>query len=426
MVFKRRVKHPKVKPALGLLEFVVLMALLTSLVALSIDAMLPALTRIGADLGSGGAHENHLIVSLFFLGMALGQMVYGPMSDAKGRRVAILSGMIIFAIGTLICMFAESMTVMLIGRVVQAFGVSGPRIASIALIRDQYAGEAMAKVMSFIMMVFILVPMIAPAFGQAILLWFSWQHIFTSFLLFAAGLGIWFYARQPETLMADDRIPFSWPTLWQSSKTILSNRPVMAYTFSMGFVFGSFLAYLSASQTLFQDIYNTADMFPMYFAILAFSIGFASFVNGALVMRLGMHRLSRWALFGVVSCAIGLAAQAVTFDGVPPLWAFITTLFVTFFFIGILFGNLNAMAMEPLGKLAGVGAAIIGSLSSLFSVPIAIFISGFIETSVMPIALGFIVCGTLSLFCVLSAEKHAGKQIQSGLTDSDQLGEQAE
>lgn len=409
MVFRRRVKQPKVKPALSMFEFVVLMAFMTSLVALSIDAMLPALTNIGHDLGSSGAQENHLIVSLFFIGMALGQMYYGPMSDAKGRRSAILSGLIIFAVGTLICMVAESMTTMLIGRVVQAFGVSGPRIASIALIRDQYAGEAMAKVMSFIMMVFILVPMIAPAFGQAILLWFSWQHIFTSFLVIGTGLGVWFFVRQPETLMQEDRIPFKWSTLWQSSKYILTHREVMAYTFSMGFIFGAFLAYLSASQTLFQDIYDTGDLFPVYFAALAFSIGFASFVNGSLVMRLGMHKLSRWALIGAIICSLALASQASTFDGKPPIWMLVTTLFVTFFFIGILFGNLNAMAMEPLGKLAGVGAAIIGSLSSLFSVPIAIFISSFIETSVMPIAIGFTVFGLLSLVCVLYAEKLASK-----------------
>lgn len=380
------------------------MAFMTSLVALSIDAMLPALTQIGSALGSSGAHEDHLIVSLFFLGLALGQLYYGPMSDAKGRRSAILSGLVIFAIGTLICIFAESMTTMLVGRVVQAFGVSGPRIASIALIRDQYAGEAMAKVMSFIMMVFILVPMIAPVFGQAILIWFSWHHIFTSFLLIGSALGLWFFMRQPETLLSENRIPFSWPTLWQSCRFILTHREVMGFTVAMGCVFGAFLAYLSASQTLFQDIYQTGELFPLYFAILAFSIGFASFINGHLVMRLGMHKLSRWALIGVISCALILLVQALYFDGLPPLWSFVSTLFFTFFFVGILFGNLNSMAMEPLGKLAGIGAAIIGSLSSSFSVPIAIFISSFIETSVMPIAIGFGVFGGLALVSVSLAE----------------------
>ena len=379
----------KAKPALGLIEFVALMALMTSLVALSIDAMLPALEHIGGELGSQSPQQTHLIVSIFFIGMAFGQLYYGPLSDAKGRRRAILSGLIIFAVGTVICMFAENMTVMLIGRVVQAFGVSGPRIASLAVIRDQYAGEAMARVMSFIMMVFILVPMIAPAFGQAILVFSSWPHIFTSFLIIGGGVGIWFFARQPETLPKEQRKPFSWSQLASSSKFILTHREVMGYTLAMGCVFGAFLAYLSASQTIFESFYLVGDKFPLYFALLAFSIGFSSFVNGTLVMRLGMSKLCNIALVGMVLCSLAFFLICLRYEGLPPLALFVTTLFVTFFFIGILFGNLNSMAMLPLGEMAGLGAAIIGSLSSLFSVPIAIFIGQFIDTTVTPVSVGF-------------------------------------
>lgn len=400
MVASKLTSTTKTKPALGLFEFVALMAFMTSLVALSIDAMLPAMSDIGVELGSQSEHHTHMIVSLFFIGMAFGQLYYGPLSDAKGRRTAILSGLIIFAVGTLICMFAESMTTMLIGRVVQAFGVSGPRIAALAVIRDQYAGEAMARVMSFIMMVFILVPMIAPAFGQAILTLFSWQHIFTSFLLIGSIIGIWFFARQPETLPKDKRKPFSWSQLFKSSKYILTHRKVMGFTLAMGFIFGSFLAYLSASQTIFQGFYGVGELFPLYFALLAFSIGFASFVNGAMVMRLGMDKLCHVALLGLLVCSIGLTVMAFQFNGLPPLWMFVTILFVTFFFIGILFGNLNSMAMLPLGDMAGLGAAIIGSLSSLFSVPIAMFVGSFIDHSITPIAVGFLVFGILAIASV--------------------------
>lgn len=402
MVVEKRIKA-KAKPALGLVEFVALMALMTSLVALSIDAMLPALGHIGGELGSQSAQQTHLIVSIFFIGMALGQLYYGPVSDAKGRRSAILSGLLVFAVGTVICMYAESMEVMLFGRVVQAFGVSGPRIASLAVIRDQYAGESMARVMSFIMMVFILVPMIAPAFGQAILTLFTWQHIFTSFLIIGLGVGIWFFARQPETLPAAQRKPFSWSQLWMSSKFILCHREVMGYTLAMGFVFGAFLAYLSASQTLFEGFYLVGDKFPYYFAFLAFSIGFSSFVNGTLVMRLGMRKLVNVALVGMVTCALAFFLTTLYFKGLPPLEIFVGILFVTFFFIGILFGNLNSLAMLPLGEMAGLGAAIIGSLSSLFSVPIAIFIGSFVENSVTPIATGFLVFGAAASISIFYA-----------------------
>ena len=386
-----------VKPSLGLPEFVTLMALMTSLVALSIDAMLPALDQIGMDLGISDQQSTHLIVSLFFIGMGFGQLYYGPLSDAKGRRHVIISGLIIFAIGTMVCIFAESLLVLLIGRVIQAFGVSGPRIAALAVIRDQYAGEAMARVMSFIMMVFILVPMLAPSFGQAILYLSSWRHIFTSFLLIGLLIGVWFFVRQPETLPKEKRLPFSWSQLWVSSKYILTHKLVMFYTISSGLVFGSFLAYISASQTVFQHIYDTGDLFPLYFAFLAFSIGLASFVNGNLVMRLGMRKLCTWAMFGWVIFSIFLLILCLFNGGIPPLWQFVSVLFGAFFCIGILFGNINSMAMLPLGEMAGIGAAIIGSLSSAFSVTTAVLIGSFIEHSVTPIAIGFLAFGSLSL-----------------------------
>ena len=393
------------KADIGLFEFVTLMALMTSLVALSIDAVLPALSQIGADLKITDPRQSHLIVSLFFIGMAFGQLYYGPLSDSKGRRYAIISGLIIFAIGSLVCMNAESLEVMLIGRVVQAFGVSGPRIATLAVIRDKYEGEAMARVMSFIMMVFILVPMLAPIFGQTIMFWFSWQHIFSSFLIYGLLIGLWFFVRQPETLPKEKRLAFSWPQLWTSSKFILTHKLVMFYTISSGTIFGAFLAYISSSQTLFQHIYDTGELFPMYFAMLAFSIGLASFINGTLVMRLGMRKLCTWAMLGWMFFSAVLSVLCLVSDGVPPLWQFVSVLFCAFFCIGILFGNINAMAMQPLGEIAGLGAAIIGSLSSIISVLSAVFIGSFIDASITPVALGFLGFGSVSFILYWHANK---------------------
>ncbi|WP_158972658.1 multidrug effflux MFS transporter [Paraglaciecola sp. L3A3] len=405
MSVKHQTSPQETKPDIGLVEFVALMALMTSIVALSIDAMLPALHQIGVDLGIQDPQQTHLIVSLFFLGMAFGQLFYGPLSDDKGRRYAILHGLLIFALGTLVCMFAESLTVLLIGRVIQAFGVSGPRIATLAVIRDKFEGEAMARVMSFIMMVFILVPMLAPSFGQAILLWLSWRYIFASFLLIGLIIGVWFFVRQAETLPKEMREPFSWAKLWQSSKFILTHKVVMFYTISSGVIFGAFLAYISSSQTLFQQIYDTGEMFPMYFALLSFSIGLASFINGTLVMRLGMRKLCTWAMLGWMIFSTLLAALCFANDGIPPLWQFVSVLFCDFFCIGILFGNINSMAMQPLGKMAGLGAAIIGSLSSVFSVPTAVFIGSFIHTTITPVALGFVAFGCISFILYWYADK---------------------
>lgn len=390
---------------LGLPEFVSLMACLTSIVALSIDAMLPALAQIGEAIGTTDPQQPHLIVSLFFIGMAFGQFFFGPLSDARGRRATILVGLIIFAIGTVICMFANTLEVMLFGRIVQAFGVSGPRIAALAVIRDKYEGDAMARVMSFMMMIFILMPMLAPLIGQGIIAVSSWRHIFTFFLIFALFVGCWFFLRQPETLPKNKRTPFSWKALAESSWYILTHRTVMAYTLASGFIFGAFLAYISASQTVFQFIYDTGEMFPFYFALLAFGVGIASFINGKLVMRWGMYRLSNIAFVGYLCSAIVLTAQAWLYQGVPPFVPFVVNMFAAFFFVGILFGNLGAIAMQPLGDMAGLGAAIINSLSGFISVPIAVFIGQFIEDSITPIGLGFVVFTLLAIWSVALANR---------------------
>lgn len=400
-----------VKPPLPLLEFIALMALLTSLVALSIDAMLPALNQIGADLNSQSAQQTYLVISLFFGGMALGQIFFGPFSDARGRRLTILVGLIIFIIGTFVCYFAQSIEVLLLGRLIQAFGVSGPRIASMAVIRDQYSGDAMARVMSFITVIFILVPMVAPLVGQAVMQHFHWREIFTVFWIVALISGAWFFIRQPETLIRANRKKFAWHHFFRSCLWLLKQRQVMGYSIAMGFIFGAFLAYLSGSQTIFQEIYDTGEWFPLVFATLAFSIGLASLFNGIMVMRWGMHSICDRALFFSMVFGIGLTVITLYYDGVPPLWLFISTMFFGFFFIGMLFGNLNALAMLPVGHMAGLGAAFIGSFTSLLAVPIATTINLFLTRDLIPIAFGFLIFSVLSFFAVQYAKKVQAQEI---------------
>ncbi|WP_395338765.1 multidrug effflux MFS transporter [Ningiella sp. W23] len=388
------------RKALSLGEFIILMALLTSLVALSIDAMLPALDVIGAELASTSNQQTYLIISLFFAGMALGQLFFGPFADARGRRLTILVGLIIFLMGTLLCYLSQSMESMLIGRFIQAIGVSGPRVASMALIRDLYVGDKMARVMSFITVIFILVPMIAPLIGQVVMQSAGWRHIFTVFALVTLISGLWFFARQGETLPRHARAKFNWHQFMRSIAFLITHPVVMGASIGMGCIFGAFLAYLSGSQTIFQSIYDTGEYFPLLFATLAFSIGAASLFNGMMVVRLGMVKLISWALVLTLLFATALLVQSLFFSGIPPLWLFVSTMFVGFFFIGILFGNLNSLAMQPVGHIAGVGAAFIGSFTSLLSVPIAVFINMFLDASITPIAYGFLSFGLLTYLSV--------------------------
>jgi DHA1 family bicyclomycin/chloramphenicol resistance-like MFS transporter len=399
--------RPPESARLPLVEFILLMAFLTSLVALSIDAMLPALDQIGAELNSKSNQQTYLIISIFFIGMAFGQVFFGPFADARGRRLTILVGLIIFLLGTLVCFLAQSIEILLLGRLIQAFGVSGPRIASMALVRDLYVGDKMARVMSFTTVIFILVPMVAPLIGQVVMLSFGWRHIFTVFAIVGAISGVWFFSRQKETLLRANRVKFNFSQFWQSVLWLIRQPAVMGPALGMGLIFGAFLAYLSASQTIFQIIYDTGEYFPLLFATLAFAIGAASLFNGIMVVRLGMIKLIRVALLMTFVFGLTLSVTTLIYNGIPPLWLFVSLMFFGFFFIGLLFGNLNSLAMVPLGHIAGVGAAFIGSISSLLAVPIATFINTFLTDDLLPIAFGFLAFGILTIIAVQLGIKHS-------------------
>lgn len=378
------------KPTLPFGEFVALMAMMMSLAALSTDAMLPALSTIGAELGVLRPNDNQLIVSILFLGIAAGQIFYGPISDSTGRKPAIYAGFAIFMTGSLLSMVAPTFSIMLSGRFLQGLGAAGSRSVTLALIRDQYEGRSMAQVMSFVTVVFILVPVIAPSVGQAVLLFAQWRAIFGLFLLLALITVTWFGLRQPETIGPEKRSPFSLQRILKVLGEILRNRAALGYTLIAGLVSGAFLGYLNSAQQLFQVQYELGVRFPLFFAALALSIGCASFLNGRLVMRYGMRLLSRWALLTVVTLAIVyFVAAASLWAGIPPLWSLMIFFLATLFCVGILFGNLNALAMEPLGRVAGVGSAVVGSLSTFVSVPLGILVGQSYNGTVLPLVGGF-------------------------------------
>lgn len=365
------------------------MAMLMSLVALTIDAMLPALGEIGRDLGVERDNDVQLVVSLIFLGIAFGQLVYGPLSDSVGRKPALLAGLVLYMAGSLLCLLAQSFSVMLAGRLMQGLGVAAPRIVSVALIRDQYEGRLMARVMSFVMAVFILVPIIAPALGQGILLVADWRAIFVVFLVMAVVSSVWFILRQPETLPPARRIPLSVSRVATGFREVLTTRAALGNTIAAGLVFGSFIGYLSTAQQVFQVQYGLGNLFPLYFAVLSISIGAASLLNARLVMRWGMQSLSHWALSVMGSLSVGFFVVSYLAAGHPPLWALMAYLLLVFFCEGILYGNLNALAMEPLGHIAGVGAAVVGALSMVISLVGGTLIGQAYNGTILPLVAGF-------------------------------------
>ena len=381
--------RPPLRPG----EFVPLIALLMSLVALAIDAMLPALPAIGRDLGAARPNDVQFVITAAFLGLGLGQMIFGPLSDRIGRRPAIHAGLALFAAGCLMSVFAPDFETMIAGRVLQGFGAAGPRVVVMALVRDRYEGTRMARILSFAMAVFILVPAVAPALGQAVQWLGGWRAIFFAFLAVAGVAFAWFGLRQPETLLPARRRPFSLRAIGAGVLEVLRIRASLGYTLATGFVFAAFVTYLSCAQQVFQEAYTTGALFPLYFALLALAIAAASLANGRLVTTYGMQRLVRAATMTMALLSAAGWAAAFAFGGLPPLWLFIACLFAVFLCIGLLFGNLIALAMEPLSHIAGVGSAVVSSLSTFISIPLGAAVALSFDGTIYPLTAAFAVFG---------------------------------
>jgi DHA1 family bicyclomycin/chloramphenicol resistance-like MFS transporter len=381
---------------MGLGESLVLMALMISLVSLSVDTMLPALPDIGADLNVGHANDVQMIISSLFLGLSIGLIFYGPLSDSLGRKPVLFAGMAVFIGGCTLSIFSTSFTIMLVGRVLQGLGAAGPRSVVLALVRDQYEGRAMARIMSTIMSIFIMIPVFAPSIGQGILLLADWRAIFAALLVLAAIVLVWFGGRHPETLSPDHRLPFSCRKIAAALVEVCRHPVALGYTVAAGFIMGAFLGYLNSVQQIIQDLYGLGLWFPLIFGILGLSLGSALFLNSRIVMRLGMRKLARRAMATLAGLSASYLAVVTAFGGRSPFWMLMAFLLAAFFCIGFLFGNLNAIAMSPLGHIAGTASAVVGSLSTFLAVPLAFLIGRLYNDTTLPMIGGFVLLSCIS------------------------------
>jgi DHA1 family bicyclomycin/chloramphenicol resistance-like MFS transporter len=377
-------------------EFIALMASLMSVVALSIDALLPALATIGISINSLDATDNQLLITMIFLGLGIGQLFFGPLSDNLGRKSVVYIGFALFIVSSLLCIWAPNLGWMVFGRILQGIGLSAPRTMAISIIRDTFKGDYMARVMSFVTAFFILVPVVAPMIGKAIMDSFGWRAIFYSQLIICVVISFWFWKRQAETLKPEYKVRFSIRRFIKGFLEFIKYKETLAYTLVSGLVTGAFLVYLSASQQVFEDQFGLTEEFPYIFAGLAISIGLATFLNGTLVVRFGMRNLSFVALSAF--CCIALL-YVILFWGMPNPSVPVSILFLSsqFFCLGFLWGNFRSIAMEPIGHIAGIGAAINGFASTVLAVPIADYIGSFIDQTMWPLFLGLAVCGLLAL-----------------------------
>ena len=390
-------------------EFTVLVALMMSIVAISIDALLPAFDAIRADIAMSHPNQAQLVVSALFFGMALGQLICGPLSDATGRKKVLNGGIALFLVGTVVCYFANDINTLLFGRFIQGLGVSGPYVSAISIVRDKYSGNDMARIMSLVMMIFVMVPALAPSLGQAVLWVGSWRDIFLLYVGYALLIVVWIFWRLEETLPKPHRIPMSKKGFSEGFKEVISNVPTVCYMVCMGLFFGSFIGYLNSAQQIFQDLFKTGELFTLYFGLLAIVFGAASLVNSRLVQTWGMQHLSDSAVLGIiVSSAVFLVLHLII---EVQLWMFLSYAAVLFFCFGLVFGNINAMAMEPMGHVAGIAAAIIGATSSIMSMCIGTVIGQMYNGTLIPVTAGFFIFSCISMAILTFAKACKAKHL---------------
>ncbi len=383
-------------PKVSQFEFVALMAFLMSVVALAIDALLPALDIIGLSIATENAVDNQLLITMIFIGLGFGPLLFGPISDSLGRKPMVFVGFAIFIFASFICVYAESLEIMILGRILQGVGLSAPRTISIAIIRDLYSGDHMARIMSFVTVIFLLVPIIAPAMGKYILDHYNWQAIFYIQIGFCFLISFWFWKRQAETLTEQNRIKFRARLFVDGFVELIRYKKTIAYTLISGFITGSFMVYLSSSQQVFQEQYHLKEEFPYIFAGLAVSTGIAILLNGIFVIKIGMKKMINLSLIGFFGVSL---LYIILFYNTPnPSIKVILTFFaLQFFFLGFLFGNLRAIAMQPVGHIAGIAAAITGLISTLMAVPISILVGKYVTITALPLFIGFSICSFLSI-----------------------------
>ncbi|MCF3935817.1 multidrug effflux MFS transporter [Acuticoccus sp. M5D2P5] len=388
---------------LSMAEFVTMMAMMMALTALSVDIMLVALPSMASDFGLTDPNQQQFIVTVYLMSFAAGHLFAGPISDRFGRRPVILGGLVIYSIGAILAVVAESFTVLLVARVIQGLGAAGPRVVAVAVIRDNFSGRAMSQVMSFVMTVFIMVPIIAPALGSFITLVGSWHLIFVFLLAFAiVGFG-WIYMRlretNPELAEGETRAGVR-----VAIRTMVGSRQTVGYVLSLGFVFGCLMNYVATSQQLFADIYGIVDWFPLVFASGAGAMVVSSLVNARLVQRLGMRFLSHGALLLMVALA-GLMSIVMAVMPIIPVFVFLPFIILCFFLVGLILPNFNAIAMEPLGRVAGTGAAFVGFVMTGAGAILGGTLGQLYDQTVHPMILGYFIYASIVLIIVTITEK---------------------
>ncbi len=388
--------------AIGRREFIAIIALLIAVNALAIDVMLPGMQEIGASLGVADENQRQLVISAYLLGFGVTQLIFGPLSDRFGRRIPLFCGLLIYILAAIGAVFVPAFGPLLALRLIQGAGAAATRVIAIAIVRDVFGGRQMAEIMSLVMTVFMIMPIIAPNAGQLILLVADWHMLFVFMAALAAAITVWAWFRLPETLAPGNRRPFTLVSVATGFKVVMTNRLSLWYTLATTVVFGALFGFINSSEQVYVGIYGLGVWFPVVFAAVAGLMSVASFANSKLVMRIGMRRLSHAALIGFTATSGALAMMS--FFGPVPFPLFVSLFAITMVFFGAIGSNFGAIAMEPLGHLAGTASSVQGFFQTVGGALVGAGIGQAFDGTVFPLTLGFFAVGALGLVFVLIAE----------------------
>jgi DHA1 family bicyclomycin/chloramphenicol resistance-like MFS transporter len=388
---------------MGFPEFVIVIASIMALNPLAMDIMLPALPSIGSAFHIADANRPQTVLSTFLLGFGVGQFVMGPLSDRFGRRPVLLGGMTVYCIASVLAIAAPSFETLLLARALQGLGTSATRVIAVSIVRDCYAGRRMASVMSLAMMVFIAIPVVAPSFGQVVMLLTQWRGIFVVLMLYGLAALIWSAVRMPETLPVSERKSIALRDVLDAFRQTVTNRQTFGYALAAGGVMGSLFAFVFSSQQIFTDIYHLGRYFPLAFAAIAVGVAIAGFVNARIVGRVGMRVMSHTAL--VIFVAVAGIMFATARMQMLPLPLFMVLAALMMFAFGLMMANFTALAMEPQGHIAGTASSLYGSITTLLAIGIGTVIGQDYDGTLLPFTTGFFLCTLSALAVVLVVEK---------------------
>lgn len=386
-------------------EFVAMVALLMALNAMAIDIILPALQQMGESLSVHEENARQLPLTAYILFFGFSQLVYGPLSDRFGRRPVLLFGLGVYTVACIGAALTESFAALLAMRALQGIGAGATRVIAIAVVRDVYGGRRMASVMSLAMMVFMIVPIFAPMLGQVLLVAAGWRAILAAMAAFGLTMSVWCLLRLPETLREENRRPLKPARVIEAFRIVIGNRTAFGYAIGTALTFGCLFGFLNSAQQVYQEIFGLGALFPVAFSSAAVLIAAASFTNSRLVERLGMRRLSHSALLGFTAISAALCLIAIVGEGHVPFWAFFLLTLFAFGLFGFIGTNFNALAMDPLGHVAGTASSVVGFLQTFLGGVLGAGIGYAYDGTVLPLSLGFLILSLASFGMIALTER---------------------